>query len=873
MTLSAAQRGLWALDQLAPGNAFYNVALAYRLRGPLDASRLAGAVRAVVERHEVLRTSIEAEDGVPVARLRPAGDFAVAFDDAHVPGGRRDAEAVRAASSEAGRPFDLAAEPPFRARIVRLAPDDHVLSLTSHHVAADEVGLRVVASEVAVAYSSGAASLRPVGLQYAELARRDDAELHGEDLDVLLAFWRKTLRGAPEQVRLPADRPAPAVPTFKGATVAVDVDEELVARLDGLGPLDAVLLAGLLVLVHRYTSFEDVVVGWSVDGRTTETGDVVGTFVNVLPLRAAVRGDDSFTDVVSEAARAAEEVRGHAELPFERLVEELRPRRAGAVSPLFQIAMSVGDAFPETSTLADVEVAEIPLEAATAQFDLFLDVKRGPGGVTVAFDLATDSFDPATIQRLGRHWVNLLRAGAANAAAPVSSLPLLDVDERAEILELSDGGAAPAEAPLVHEAIAARAGEHPSAVAVVAPDGETTYAELEQRAAEVAGALSAAGVDRGSVVALLVERTSEMVPAMLGILKAGCAYLPLDPAYPPDRLTLMLEDSGAVALVGPARPEGLDVPGGMTVVDTRGGARALAVRVDPADLAYVIYTSGSTGRPKGVMVEHSSLASFAAAIAREMELTEADRVLQFASLSFDTAVEEIWPTLASGATVVLRDPHPWDPAELCDRVDELGITVLDLPTAYWHEVAAAIADGVDVRECPSLRLVVVGGEAMSGDRTRAWHASAPREVRLLNTYGPTEATVTATSFDASRRASDAWVPIGRPLPGVRAYVLDEGFDPVPGGVTGELFVGGSGVARGCLGRPAATAERFVPDPWSPRPGGRMYATGDLVRRRRDGSLEFVGRRDHQVKIRGYRVEPGEVEAALAAHPAASSTAG
>ncbi|MDQ3952685.1 MAG: condensation domain-containing protein, partial [Actinomycetota bacterium] len=468
MTLSAAQRGLWALDQLAPGNAFYNVSLAYRLRGPLDRARLQAAVLAVVERHEVLRTSIDAEDGVPAARVRPAGDLVVQLDDASgVPEGRRDAEVLRAAAAEAARPFDLAAELPFRARVVRLAPDDHVLSLTSHHVAADEAALRVVAAEVSEAYASGAASLPPVRLQYAEVARRGDAELHGEDLDVLLAFWRKTLRGAPEHVRLPADHPAPAVPTFKGATVSVAVDRELAARLEGLAPLDAVLLAGFLVLVNRYTSLEDVVIGWAVDGRTAETRDVVGTFVNVLPLRATVRGDEAFLDVVAEASRAADAVRRHADLPFERLVEELRPRRAGSLSPLIQIAMSVGDTAPETLRLPEVDVEGIPLEAPTAQFDLFLDVKRGPDGVRASFDLATDSFDPATIQRIGRHWVNLLRSAAADPAAPVSALPLLDPGERAEILRRSDGGAAEARVPLVHEAIAARARTHHDAVAVV----------------------------------------------------------------------------------------------------------------------------------------------------------------------------------------------------------------------------------------------------------------------------------------------------------------------------------------------------------------------------------------------------------------------
>ncbi|HYP24458.1 MAG TPA: amino acid adenylation domain-containing protein, partial [Actinomycetota bacterium] len=853
--LSAAQRGLWALDQLAPSSAFYNVAAAYRLHGPLDVDALGAALATVVERHEVLRTSIESAGGVPAGVVRDAGPALAVDDLSGVAPSRRDAEALRAAAAEAARPFDLAAEAPFRARLLRLAPADHVLSVTAHHVAADEASLRTVLGEVSRAYAGEALPEAP--LQYAEIAAREAGVLHGEDLDVLLAFWRKTLRDAPARMRLPFDHPAPAVPAFRGAAVETHVEPSVVAALESVAPLETVLLAAFGVLLHRYTSADDLVVGWPVDARTGSTRDVVGTFVNLLPLRLRVRGDDSFRDVVGRVDETVQAARAHRELPLETLIEELRPRRGPGHMPLFQVAVSVGDEPQEALSLVDVAVTPIPLEPATAQLDLFLDVKRSSEGLRARFELSTDVFDPPTIHALSRHWENLLRAIAGDPDGRVVSLALLDDEEAAGLLRDADGGRAPEPAGLVPDMVVERARLRPDAVAVVAPDGELTYGELDARSAAIAAGLAERGIGRGSVVALLVERSVAMVPAMLGILRAGCAYLPLDPSYPKERLRFLVEDSGAAAVIGQEGPPEAQP--------------RRPYEIAPRDAAYVIYTSGSTGTPKGVVVEHAALARFVATISEELALTESDRVLQFASLSFDTAVEEIWPALVAGATLVLRDPHPWHPEEMRDKVAEHGITVLDLPTAYWHEVAGACADGIDVRDAPSLRLVVVGGEAMSADATRLWSSSGTG-ARLLNTYGPTETTVTATSFDATSWHDSVAVPIGRPLPGVRAYVLDADSQPVPPGVTGELFVGGAGVARGYLGRPGATAERFVPDPWSPDPGARMYATGDLVRRGRDGVLYFAGRRDDQVKIRGFRVEPGEVEAALAAHPAVADAA-
>jgi amino acid adenylation domain-containing protein len=870
VTLSSAQRGLWALDQLARGIPIYNLAFAYRLRGRLDTERLRAALARAAERHEVLRTSVAEEEGSPVPRVRPPDAFAVPDADlSDLPEGRRDAEALRAAAAEADRPFDLARELPFRARLVRLAEADHVLSVTFHRLAADEVAAHRVLQEVARDYAGEDVS--PARIGYADVARRQAGALRGEDLDLVVAYWRKTLRGAPSRLRLPVDRPAPPVPAFKGAAVDVALPPDL---LPAGAEAEPVVAASLIAVLRRYTDEDDLVVGWTVDGRTPQTADVIGTFADVLPLRVDVTDDPSFAELTARAGAALDALKRHRHLPFERLVEELRPARGVGGAPLFQVAAGVyGAPSTELLDLHGVEVEPLPLEVSTARFDLFLGVELAPAGPAARFELSTDVFDPATIARLGRHWVNLLRAAAAAPDVPLSRLDLMDPEERRRTVAMFGREAAGDGVPLVHEAVAARAAEAPGAIAVIAGGEELTYAELDRRAAAVAAELAAHGVARGSVVGLLTGRDAWMIPRMLGILRAGCAYLPLDASYPVERLAFVLEDSGAAALTGDARPPGLRIPDGVAVVDGTGARRdAQPSGVGPKDAAYVIYTSGSTGQPKGVTVEHGSLARFAVTVAAELGLTERDRVLQFASLSFDTAVEEIWPALTRGAAVVLRDPYPWSPEELRDKVAEHGITVLDLPTAYWHELAGACAEGIDVRAAPSLRLVVVGGEAMSSHRTRSWRATEPRAVRLLNTYGPTEATVTATAFDVVANEAGPVVPIGRPLPGCHTYVLDRDLEPVPAGLTGELFVGGSGVARGYLGRPALTAERFVPDPFSDTPGARMYATGDLVRLRRDGILEFAGRRDDQVKIRGFRVEPGEVEAVLARHPGLTAAA-
>ncbi|MDQ3957814.1 MAG: condensation domain-containing protein, partial [Actinomycetota bacterium] len=499
MTLSSAQRGLWALDQLAPGSAFYNVPLAYRLRGPLDAGRLSAAVERVAGRHEVLRTSIVSVEGAPEGIVRPASDFRLGFSDlCDLPEGRREAEALRRALETARRAFDLERDVPFRAELVRLTPADHVLVLTWHHTAADERSARLVVREIVAGYSEGLDALRRPAVQYGDVALRGEASLHGEELDVLLAYWRKTLRDAPASISLPTDRPAPPVPSFKGAVVEVPLPPDLVAGLEAIAnaratDLDVTLLAGFEVLLHRYTSQDDLVLGRAVDGRTDETAAVVGTFVNVLPLRVDAAGNPAFGGLVERVRDRMEELEHHRGIPFERLVEELHPRRGSGGAPSFQVVFAVEETADEPPSLGDVTVEEMPLEAATARFDLLLTIAHGRDGVAAYFEFATDLFDAATVRRLARHWVNLLRAAAAAPERRIGGLDLMDSRELEEVVGLgaTPGGAA---RPPVHVTIAGQAEVRPDAPAVVSGEVTISYAGLMARSGAVAAELQRRGV-------------------------------------------------------------------------------------------------------------------------------------------------------------------------------------------------------------------------------------------------------------------------------------------------------------------------------------------------------------------------------------------
>jgi len=927
VALSFAQERMWFLQQLDRGAAAYNLETAVRLAGRLDAAVLARAFAEVVRRHEALRTTFVQSGGQPEQLVQPAAAVPLPLIDlAALPAAAGAAEARRLVAVLGGLPYDLQRGPLLRAALLGLGGGDHVLALGLHHICADGWSIGILVRELAALYAAGAAGepspLAELPVQYADFALWQRRVLSGEMLERELAYWRRQLAGSAGAVLLPADRRRAAAVGFTVEARDLALPAPLAAALHRLSrqcsaSLYMTLLAAWKALLLRSTGQRDLLVGAPIAGRNrVETEGLIGFFLNTVLLRTEVAAADDFTALLGKVRETCLGAFSHQDLPLEMVLQGALPERTGKREAPFQVMFLL-------QNLARLELAVAglvfsPFERGerrevlgTAIFEMGLtlgEAAEADGGLVVTATYNGALFDAATAERLLGRYAALLEAVAADPGRWLWDYPLLAAGEERQLL--AAGGAAPGArggdgkagatvAPLVHAAFARRAAMQPAATAVVAGARRLTYGELDRGANQLAHHLLALGFGAERVAALAFERSPEMVVAMLAVLKAGGAYVPLDPAYPPERLAHILEDAGA-ALVITTRPLLARVPalaagGRVRVVCLAGGdggdggdmadgpaagdAAAIAARpaTDPGDsgvavdgeaLAYVIYTSGSTGRPKGVMVRHASLAAYAASLCAEHALGPADKVLQFAALSFDTSAEEIYPCLASGATLVLRDETVLaGAAELMARCDSWGITVLDLPTAFWHTLVGGRRDSG--RALPaSLRLVILGGERALPERLAEWHAWAGDRVRLVNTYGPTETTIVATRAHLpAGRAPAGEVPIGTPVAGASAYVLDGAGRLAPDGLPGELYIGGGGVARGYLGRTDLTAERFLPDPWSAQPGGRMYRTGDLARWLPDRQLEFLGRTDEQVKIRGYRVELHEIEAALAAHPA------
>ena len=875
---SFAQERLWLLDQLEPGAA-HVLPMAVRLEGPLSAAVLARCLAEVVRRHEALRTTFPSRDGRPAQRVAPQFDVELpCLDLRSLAEPERGREAVRLAAEEAGRPFDLARGPLLRARLLRLGEREHTLVLVLHHIVADGWSLGVLLGEIAGlygAFSAGDPSPLPeLAIQYGDFAVWQREWLRGEALAAQLAYWRGRLAGSPALLELPTDRPRPAARSFRGARAEALLPESLAAGLERLAresgsTLFMVLLAGYAALLRAWARQSDLNVGTFVANRTrAEAQPLIGFFVNNLVLRLDLGGAPTFAAALEQAREVTLGAYAHQELPFERLLEELQPERAAGHAPLFQTALVLQNTPAPAFELPGLRLAQVDLPRGRSDFDLALWIEPagsfGRDGLAAALEHATELFDRATAERLLRQWQILLAAAAAEPGRALDELPLHSPTEQEQVLAAGRGApAGPWDGGVVRR-FRLTAARHPELPALIAADTTWTYGELARRSSLLARGLRRNGVEP---IGICLDRSPEMVLAMLAALEAGVAYLPLDPAHPPERLAAALADAGAGRVLTRSRLAGR-LPASVRLVlldepseeSTEESTEPLP-EVEPEDLAYVIYTSGSTGRPKGVAVSHRSLAAFVADAREAYELGPGDRILQFVSPAFDASVEEIFPALTSGATLVLRDEAMIASAEtFLRRSADVGLTVLDLPTAFWREVAAAVAAGAPL---PSgVRLVILGGEVLSGEVVRAWLARTSG-VRVVNTYGPTEATVVATRCELG--AAD-WQepPIGTPIRGASAHVLNAARQLLPVGAVGELWLGGEGVARGYLGDPRLTAERFGPDPWSPRPGGRLYRTGDLARQLPGGRLEFRGRADQQLKVRGYRVEPAEIAAAVAA---------
>ncbi|ALC19242.1 peptide synthetase [Streptomyces pristinaespiralis] len=892
LPLSHAQQRLWVVQQIECTSAAYNFPLVMRLRGTLDVPAWRAALADVAARHEALRTVFFERDGqvfqqvLPVERAHPVVEcLSAAGTD--VPG---------IVDAAVNRPFDLAAELPLRATIVQVAPEDHVVVLLLHHITTDEWSDRPFLRDLATAYAARtrgtAPAWEPLPVQYADYALWQQ-RLLGDPADARsltarqLEYWRTALEGAPEEIELPADRPRPARPAFTGAELDIAFDAEVHRQLKRLAresgaSMFMVVHAAVAALLHRMGAGTDIPLGSPIAGRGDEAlDDLVGFFVNTLVLRTDVSGDPSFAELLARVRATDLAAFSHADVPFEAVVEKLNPARSPARNPLFQVMVGYHNRTDGELRLPGLRVTDVPFRISSAKFDLVFgfteqtaaDGQEGTLGCRLEY--ATELFDQESAEQLAECLRRLVAAVAGAPEQPLSRAEILAADERETVLDRFNDTARVVEEATLPALFARQVAERPDAVAVVERSQSLSYAQLNARSDRLAHLLAARGVGAESVVGVAVPRSADMVATVLAALKLGAAFLPLDLVHPADRLAYMIEDSGAAVVVGTEPVAGkipevsgvpvvlLDAP---DVTAELGRLPDSAVTGLPTALdraAYVIYTSGSTGRPKGVVVPHEGISSLVATAVDRMGLERDSSVLQFASIGFDVFVFELSMALCHGGRLVLMpdEARVAGPA-LTDFLAEQRITHMILPPSLVSALPAGC-------ELPAGSTVLVGTETVPPDLFDRFGATAD----LIAAYGLTEATVNSTLWPARQAGGrpTGRVPIGRPDPNTVCYVLDARLSPVPPGVAGELYVAGRGLARGYLGKPALTSERFVADPFGP-PGSRMYRTGDRARWRRDGNLDFLGRVDTQVKIRGFRIELGEIEAALADHAAVAQAA-
>ncbi|MBB5874662.1 amino acid adenylation domain-containing protein [Allocatelliglobosispora scoriae] len=865
LPLTFAQQRLWSLDQLVPGMTAYNMYAPFRMRGPLDHDALQWAFTQVVTRHEVLRATFPSADGEPVQRVAPPGELALAhLDLSGLPLPQAEQRARELVTRWLDESYDLANGPLIKARLIHLGPRDHILVLLYHHIVCDGWSLNIIFDELAALYGArltGAPDpLPPLPTQYGDYAAWQRGTLTDDYLAEHLDFWRAKLGDAPAHLDLPTDRRRPAVQQFDGEryhlTVAPDMWSRVQAAARSYRVTPFMLLYGCYAaLLSRWSGSTDFLIGVPMAARLqTGVEPLVGNFVNILPMRVDLAGDPTIGEFVRRIRGATLEYFAHQEVPFEKLVEVLRPNRTTSYSPLVQIMFTLQNLRPVLPGFPGVDVEVFRVELNTSFLDLWLEFAPRGDEATATFRYMTSLFDGATIVRIAAAFERFLAAFTAESGLRLSELPLLGEQERAVVRdEWSRSAPAVTSELLVPDLIAEAARLHPDRTAVRSAGRSLTYRELDARANQVAHALIGRGIGPESVVGLHLDRGPEFVTAMLGVLKAGGAYLPLDPASPPDRIARMVAIAGAALVLDPPGLDRLDLaeqPVGPPVV-----------RRDPDHLAYVIFTSGSTGDPKGVGVGHAAIANRLLWMRDAYGLQPEDRVLHKTPATFDVSVWELLLPLLTGARLVLAEPgRQGDPDHLVELIEAERVTI----THFVPPMLAAFLDSPDVGRCTSLRLVVCSGQALPPELRDRFTGLLP--ARLENLYGPTEAAVDVTAWRCDTETGRHIVPIGRPIAGVQTYVLDAGLGLAPIDVPGELYLGGVALARGYAGRPDLTADRFVPHPFATTPGERLYRTGDQVRWRAGGVLEYLGRNDEQVKIRGYRIEPGEIQAALTGHP-------
>jgi amino acid adenylation domain-containing protein len=876
--LSYAQERLWFLDQLEPGGAGYNCPGAVMLRGAVDIDQLQTAFRHIIARHETLRTVFPSDAGQATQQIHSQLDWHLERIDVSAQPGR-DELARQLCHAEALTPFDLATGPLLRGKVITLASDAHILMLTMHHIVSDGWSLSVLLRELgallAAARSGTEAVLPELSVQYLDYSVWQRKRLEeGGVLEHQLAYWKTKLAGAPDRLDLATDFARPSVASHEGATHHFEIDAALGGQLKQLaerrgGTLFMSLLGALSTLLYRYSGQGDLCIGSPIANRQyAQTQDLIGMFVNTLALRTQVDGQGSFLTLLDQVRATCLEAYEHQDAPFEKVVEAVNPPRDVGISPIFQTMLVLQN----TDAIAmGPGVEPYLLETGLSKFDLTLEVMEGPAGLACAIEYSTALFKPQTIVRMAQHFRALCQAIVAAPEGKIDTLSYVDATETQLLAAFNNTATFYDETVCIHELFAAQAVRSPERTALVYEGHTLSYDQLHARCATLAAWLQARGIGADSLVGLYMERSPELMVGLMGTLMAGGAYVPLDPDYPADRLGYMLEDTRASVVLTQARLKErlreLTGPDTLIVALDEDWARieeeATGLTANklarPDSLAYVIYTSGSTGRPKGVMVEHRGLVNHNQCVRRRYGVCEDDAQIQIASTSFDLFAEEVFAILLSGAKLVLEKKERYlSPDDLTRLIAEHGVTILNVPTAFFHQIMAA---GVPPGQ---VKTVVVGGEALDYARAQAFRRQFP-QVKLMNTYGPTETTIISsmTEVTPALLAGHAFVPIGAPIDNTQIHILDAQGAVQPIGVPGELVIAGHGLARGYLNRDDLTAERFIANPFVP--GERMYRTGDLARWLGDGNIQYLGRMDTQVKVRGFRIELGEIEAQLNAH--------
>lgn len=877
--LSFAQERLWFLDQLQPGNPFYNVPVALHLTGRLDTRALQRTLDEIINRHESLRTSFPIVDGLPVQIISAARELTLSVVNiSELPAGARDTEVLRLVDEEALRCFDLAQGPLLRLSLLKLGEEEHVAVFTMHHIISDGWSMEILVRETAILYEAflrgDSSPLPELPIQYADYAVWQRQWLQGDLLQEQLSYWKRQLKGAPPLLELPTDRPRPPIQSYSGSTEFMMLSERLSERLKRIGRQEGMtlfmtMMAAFKVLLYRMSGQEDICVGTPIAGRTrSELEPLIGFFVNTLVMKSKLRAGDSFLEVMRQEKKAVLEAFAHQDVPFERIVEEVSPGRSLSYSPIFQVMFALKNEPREALQLADTKLKPVGTGLRIAKFDLSLTVLDSQE-LYVSMEYNTDLFDAATIVRLLSNLHKLLRGICANPEQSISRLPLLTQAERRQLLnEWNDAKVEYPRSSCIHEIFEEQATNRPGAIAVEFRGQQISYQDLNRRANQLGRYLRRLGAGPETPVGICVERSIEMVVGLLAILKAGGGYVPFDPAYPKERLAFMIEDAQVSVLLTERKfveilPEECVC---LVCLDedfpriSQESEENLSTSLLPESLAYIVYTSGSTGRPKGISIAHRGVVRLVIN-ANYAQLDSEGVFLQNAPLSFDASTFEIWGSLLNGGRLVLFGGDAVSLKDLRMVIRNSGVNVLWLTSGLFHLIVEQRAEDLN-----GVKQLLMGGDVISP----AAVVKALKEVkglRLINGYGPTENTTFTCCYEAADSEAIAKsVPIGRPISNTKAYILDESQQLVCRGVVGELYAGGDGIARGYVGRADRTAERFLPDPFSAQPGARLYRTGDLARYLPGGEIDFIGRADYQVKIRGFRIELGEVEAAIAQYP-------